>query len=153
MTESRQPLILLVDDNPSQQKVMGILADKYGFDAVVVSSGQEALDALAACPSCFDIVLMDWQLPDMTGGECTQRIRAFEKIVNLRTPIVAVTAHAMVGDKQKCLDSGMDDYLSKPFTADDFRRLLLRWTYDPARPNLRLLPSREIGPGTSAANG
>lgn len=69
----------------------------------------------------------------------TKRIRAM-KSKNSRVPIIAVTAQAMPGDKGKCLAGGMDDYLSKPFTADDFRKILLRWTYNADRPSLKLLP-------------
>lgn len=119
---------------------MLILAEKFGFLAVVVSTGQEALNALTACNTCFDAILMDWKMPEMDGIECTKRIRQLEKAIGRRTPIIAVTAHASEDDRKTCLEAGMDHYLSKPFSAEDLRSALLKWAYNPNKPNLRLLP-------------
>jgi CheY-like chemotaxis protein len=140
------PLILIVEDNPTQQKVLNILAENFGYRAVLVSSGEEALNALATCDT-FQVVLMDWKMADMDGFQCTARIRKLEQESGRRTPIIAVTARAAAGDHAKCIDAGMDDYLSKPFSAEGFRRMLLKWTYDPARPNLHLLAGRKPGSG------
>lgn len=140
---SQQPSILLVEDDPTQQMVMRVLCEKFGFTAFIVSSASEALTAFDTCPTCYDTVLMDWKLPDLDGIECAARIREIEARTGRHTPIIAVTAYAMAGDRQKCLDGGMDDYLSKPFTSNDFRAMLLRWTYNAASPNLRLLPSSD----------
>jgi len=137
MTKESQPIILVVEDNPGQQKVLHLLAEKFGFTALIVSSGREALDVLSACETCFDAILMDWKMPDMDGLECARQIRIRDK---QNTPIIAVTAYNMPDAMAKCKAAGMDDYLSKPFTADDFRRMLLKWTYKPSRPNLKLLP-------------
>jgi CheY-like chemotaxis protein len=71
---------------------------------------------------------MDWKLPMMNGLDTARAIRASESVSGRHTPIIAVTANAMVGDREKCLAAGMDDYLSKPFTANQFKRMLLRWT-------------------------
>ena len=140
MEKNETPLILIVEDNAAQQMVMRVLCDKFGFTAYLVTSGEEALDALRACSTCFDAILMDWKLTGIDGGQCTRKIRELEAPANRRTPIIAITAHAMTGDREMCLKADMDDYLSKPFTADQFRAILLRWTYNADRPNLKLLP-------------
>jgi CheY-like chemotaxis protein len=142
---SNKPSILLVEDDATQQMVMRVLCEKFGFTAFIVSSATEALNAFQTCPTCYDAVLMDWKLPDVDGIECTRQIREIEAVTGRHTPIIAVTAYAMEGDRQKCLDAGMDDYLSKPFTANDFRAILLRWTYHAAKPNLKLLPNADPG--------
>ncbi|HEY9681053.1 MAG TPA: response regulator [Oculatellaceae cyanobacterium] len=141
---AERPIILVVDDNPTQQKVINILAEKFGFLTVVVSSGKEALSAIAACDTCFDAILMDVNMPDIDGIECTKRLKQFLKNQGTRmTPIIAITARASDEDRKACIEAGMDDYLSKPFAADDFRRMLLKWAYNATRPNLRLLPERK----------
>jgi CheY-like chemotaxis protein len=139
---SENPLLLIVEDNPTQQKVISILAENFGYKAMLVSNGEEALSALATCDT-FQVILMDWKMADMDGIQCTARIRELENRSGRRTPIIAVTARAAAGDRAKCIEAGMDDYLSKPFSAEGFRRMLLKWTYNPAQPNLRLLPGRE----------
>jgi len=147
---SEKPLLLVVEDDPVQQKVILILTEKFGFLAVVVNTGQEALSALSACNTGFDVILMDWKMPDMDGIECTRRIRQLERAKSAHTPIIAVTAYAMESDRKICMEAGMDDYLSKPFSADDFRRVLLKWAYNAARPNLRLLPGSKDDKANSA---
>jgi len=83
---------------------------------VVADSGKKALDAWRKLP--FDIILMDVQMPEMDGFEATARIREQEKSTGNHVPIIAMTAHAMVGDRERCLAAGMDDYVSKPIDAD-----------------------------------
>ena len=136
------PLLLVVEDDRTQQKVIQTLAEKFGYSVVLVSTGEEALTALRTCDTCFDAILMDWKMPDMDGIKCTSIIREREKDNGTHVPIIAVTARALEGDSEKCLKAGMDDYLAKPFSSEDFRRILLKWTYDPARPNLMILPPR-----------
>jgi CheY-like chemotaxis protein len=138
-----KPSLLVVEDDPVQQKVIQMLCERYDYQAVFVSSGVEALRALETCEGCFDAVLMDIKMPDMNGLDCARAVRSNEADKSAkRVPIIAVTAYAMSGDREKCIEAGMDDYLSKPFTIEDFRAMLLRWTYDPARPNLKLLPGK-----------
>jgi CheY-like chemotaxis protein len=135
------PSILIVEDNRVQQLVMRVLCEKFGFSAYVVSSGSQAIQAVKTCNGCYDAILMDWTMPVMSGADTTFGIRAIEAPTGVRTPIIAVTANAMPGDREKCLAAGMDDYLPKPFTPDEFRAMLLRWTYHAGTPNLKLWPS------------
>lgn len=132
--------ILIVEDDHVQQMVMRVLCEKFGFIAYIVSSGPEAIQAVKTCDGCFDAILMDWTMPIMNGADTTAGIREIENLKGRHTPIIAVTANAMLGDSAKCLAAGMDDYLAKPFTPDQFRAILLRWTYHAGSPNLKLLP-------------
>jgi CheY-like chemotaxis protein len=100
--------ILLTEDNPVNQKLAVRLLEKQGHTVSVAGTGREAVRACAA--EAFDVVLMDLQMPDMGGIEATRLIRAS----GCRVPIVALTAHAMKGDRERCLEAGMDDYLTKP---------------------------------------
>jgi CheY-like chemotaxis protein len=105
-------LILLVEDNPINQKVGQRLLEKAGHTVVLAANGREALDRVFA--HAFDLVLMDVQMPEMDGLEATLAIRHSERDSGRRLPIVAVTAHAMKGDRERCLEAGMDGYVTKP---------------------------------------
>ena len=107
--------ILLAEDNPVNQLIATKMLEKLGFTVQVAANGNEALKALAQ--ASFDLVLMDCQMPELDGYEATRQIRAAANIAIRRVPIVAMTANAMAGDRQRCLDAGMNDYLVKPFTA------------------------------------
>lgn len=139
-TMDSRPILLIVEDDICQQKVLRLLAERYGYDALFVGTGTEAINALNTCDTCFDAILMDWKMPQMNGIECTKQIRALEFSKGRHTPIIAVTAYASESDRRQCLDAGMDDYLSKPFDMEEFRRILLKWTFSPGRPNLKILP-------------
>lgn len=121
-----RPSVLVVEDNPTEQKLVKLLLDRYGFNCVVASSGMQSLE-LAEHGNRVDLILMDWQMEDMNGLECTRRMREVQQRTGLFIPIVAVTARAMLGDKQKCLSAGMDDYLSKPYTPSQFEETVNRW--------------------------
>ncbi|HJX83510.1 MAG TPA: response regulator, partial [Candidatus Angelobacter sp.] len=104
--------ILLVEDNAINHMLATRLLQKCGHFVTLATSGAEALTTLAA--QSFDLVLMDVQMPGMDGFETTATIRARESTLERHTPIIALTAHAIKGDRQRCLDAGMDGYVSKP---------------------------------------
>jgi CheY-like chemotaxis protein len=116
--------VLLAEDNLVNQKVALIMLQKFGIEADVVATGVEALDALVGVS--YDLILMDCQMPEMDGFEATRRIRERER-GSRRIPVVAMTANAMVGDREKCLEAGMDDYIAKPVRADALHRALSLW--------------------------
>jgi signal transduction histidine kinase/CheY-like chemotaxis protein len=118
--------ILLAEDNPVNQRVAQRMLEKLGHAVVVASNGREAIEALAA--SRFDAVLMDMQMPEMDGLQATAVIRAREVEQALaRVPIVALTANAMKGDRERCLAAGMDAYLSKPIKSSELKDALDRF--------------------------
>jgi CheY-like chemotaxis protein/HPt (histidine-containing phosphotransfer) domain-containing protein len=118
--------VLLVDDMSTNQEVGVEMLRELGIEADIASDGQEAIDAVVL--HNYDLVLMDCQMPVIDGYAATEIIRAQEQARNSKhVPIIALTAHAMEGDRDACIDAGMDDYLSKPFTLDDLRRILTRW--------------------------
>ena len=121
--EQIRPLrLLLVEDGKANQTVAVGLLHKWGHSVEVAENGLEAIEAYHR--DSFDAVLMDVQMPQMDGLEATRRIRELERGSDRHTPIVAMTAHAMKGDRQKCLQAGMDDYVSKPFRQQDLYRAL-----------------------------
>ena len=118
--------ILFVDDNLVNQHVGREMLSKLGLNFEIASNGQEALDARKR--GNFDAILMDCQMPVMDGFEASRQIRIFENENDMdKITIVALTANAMQGDREKCLDAGMDDYLAKPYTAKSLFMTLSRW--------------------------
>jgi signal transduction histidine kinase/DNA-binding response OmpR family regulator len=121
--------VLVVEDHPVNQKVALMLLRKLGFSAGVVGNGREALAALRR--KTYDLVLMDMQMPEMDGLEATRRIRAAQEAGEAGFPpalrIIAMTANAMSGDREACLNAGMDDYIAKPVQIDELRSLLDRY--------------------------
>jgi signal transduction histidine kinase/DNA-binding response OmpR family regulator len=112
--------LLLVEDNKVNQTLARRLLERRGHTVVVANNGREALVILEEVPSAgFEVVLMDVQMPEMGGFECTAIIRAREQVTRFHLPIIAMTAHAMKGDEERCLAAGMDDYLSKPIQPED----------------------------------
>jgi PAS domain S-box-containing protein len=114
--------ILLVEDNPVNVLVASAMLTQAGCKVTVATSGHEALAVLKA--GRFDLVLMDCQLPGMDGYECTRIIREGEAATGMHQRIVAVTAHALAGDREICLAAGMDDYMPKPFSPNQMRTML-----------------------------
>jgi len=114
--------ILLAEDNPVNQRLASRLLEKRGHSVVVAGNGREALDALEK--ESFDLIFMDVQMPVMDGFEATAAIREKERAGGVRLPIVALTAHAMKGDREKCLAGGMDSYLTKPIRPQELDEVL-----------------------------
>jgi CheY-like chemotaxis protein len=115
-------LILLAEDNPVNQKVAIRLLEKRGHRVVAASNGREALSALAH--DSYDLVLMDVQMPEMDGLEATKLLRAKEKGTGRHQPVVAMTALVMKGDRERCLEAGMDGYLAKPIRPQELDQIL-----------------------------
>ncbi len=114
--------VLLVEDHPVNQRLAAQLLERWGHSVVLADNGQQALDLLAH--TRFDLILMDMMMPVLDGLETTRRYRAMER--GPRTPIIAMTAKAMQGDRDNCLAAGMDDYLSKPLDLREFQRMVQR---------------------------
>ena len=108
--------ILVVEDNPINQKVAAHILQKYGNTVILANDGKEALEAFKK--EEFDLILMDVQMPVMDGFQATAAIRKVERSTGKHIPIIALTAHTMKGDREKCVEAGMDDYVSKPIKPD-----------------------------------
>ena len=130
------PLVLLVDDNENNRITATHQLARLGYRAAVATNGQEAVEALADAGHPYDVVLMDCQMPEMDGFTATRAIREREQAEGRHVPIVAVTANAMQGDRERCLAAGMDDYLSKPVRLEPLRTILERWAPRPPRAHL-----------------
>jgi CheY-like chemotaxis protein/HPt (histidine-containing phosphotransfer) domain-containing protein len=118
--------ILLVEDNTTNQQVAMDILKKLGLYVDAVSDGMEAVRALESIP--YDVVLMDVLMPEIDGYEATRNIRDSQsKVLNKQIPIIAMTANAMIGDRAKCLDAGMDDYVSKPVIPKALAETLAKW--------------------------
>ncbi len=127
---SRILSILLAEDNEINQKVATMLLTGQGHKVEVANNGIEALKAFKQ--NTYDLILMDVQMPEMDGLEATRQIRLIENS-GRRVPIVAMTAHAMPGDRQRCLDAGMEDYITKPIDTRKLYQVLYFWTTPPGK--------------------
>ena len=146
----RKPLkgkrILVAEDNPTNQQVAQAILERAGIAVTIVNNGEDALQAIRNTQ--FDAVLMDIQMPKMNGYEATRLIREMPQ--GALIPIVAMTAHAMKGDEEKCLEAGMDGYISKPVNQDRLFHTLWRLVRNQKRPSKFIGPEEDeamIGPG------
>lgn len=117
--------LLLVEDNPINQKVALLQLKELGYQAEIANNGEEALKKTQS--TTYDLILMDCQMPVMDGFEATRQIRIKETLTGKHIPIIAMTANALEGDKEKCIASGMDDYISKPVDIAVLKEKLQRW--------------------------
>ncbi len=130
-TRKREIRILVVEDNIINQKVIMAILDKLGYRTQIAANGQEALESLQNMPC--DLIIMDCEMPVMDGYDATRRIRAWQDSSdeNLRQksnlPIIAMTAHALEGEREKCIEAGMDDFLSKPAKPENIAELIKIW--------------------------
>lgn len=124
--ENIRGTILVVEDYPANIMVVTLMLRQYGYQSDVASSGAEALIKIAARTTPYDAILMDVQMPGMDGFETTQRVRALEKEKNFRHTIIGVTAHSLAGDRDRCINAGMDDYISKPIQPEVLAEKLSR---------------------------
>jgi CheY-like chemotaxis protein len=129
-TPSEGVHLLVADDNAVNQKVACRMLEKLGYRCDVVANGKEALAALSRI--AYDLILMDCQMPEMDGYDATSEIRRLESGL-CHTPVIAMTAHVMAGDRERCLEAGMDDYVSKPVRVDELTTALKRWLPDKSR--------------------
>jgi len=122
VVKTEKQRVLLVEDNMVNRKVAVKMLEKMGHDILEVNNGLEAVEIFEKHHDIIDVILMDIQMPVMGGEEATQKIRDLEKELAIHTPIIALTANAMMGDKERFLEAGMDDYISKPVKKNDLIR-------------------------------
>jgi CheY-like chemotaxis protein len=119
--------ILIAEDNEINRKVLKAILDKNALQYTVVEDGNQAFTEVQA--NTYDIIFMDCQMPVMDGYRATELIRSYENSSGKkRCPIIALTANAMAGDRERCLAQGMDDFLAKPFKSQQIIELLFTWT-------------------------
>jgi CheY-like chemotaxis protein len=118
-----QPFVLIVDDVAHQRKLYELISERVGISSHVVSGYEEAVEALDFAK--FDLIIVDWMLEDVDGLTASKFIRA--KLGPEAPPILCITARAMQGDREKVLSSGINDYLSKPFTIEQFNSFVYKW--------------------------
>lgn len=141
-TPARALRLLLAEDNPMNQKLAVRLLEKQGHSVTVANNGRQALECAIESPSSrFDAILMDVQMPEMDGLEAAARIREREQATGQHVPIIAMTAHAMKGDQERCLAAGMDAYVSKPIKPDALFSLLSELTSSVDEPTPQRLSS------------
>jgi two-component system sensor histidine kinase/response regulator len=134
-------LILLAEDHPLNQKVAMLLLERMGFEVHIVSNGADAIAATGRVE--YDAVLMDCHMPEVDGFEATRKIRERERGSGKHVPIIAVTALAMAGDRERCLAAGMDDYVTKPIDRELLHEKLVYWM-NPSATSAHRNPSKVI---------
>ena len=142
--QQRGVRVLVAEDNAVNQELVKTMLTQLGCTVAVVDDGRQALDWLAEHPC--DLVLMDCQMPILDGFQATAMIREREAAGAARTPVIALTAHAVSGDRERCLAAGMDDYLTKPFAQERLVNLLNRWLPTPIPPLSLVALPKETAP-------
>jgi CheY-like chemotaxis protein len=122
--------ILLAEDNPMNRKLTMYMLTRAGYQLVLAENGKEAVERFTAHPDKFDLILMDIQMPEMDGKEATRQIR---KLGFNDIPIIAMTAQSMKGDREKCLEAGMNDYISKPIKREEVFKIVKKWAMEKKR--------------------
>jgi CheY-like chemotaxis protein len=137
--------LLAIEDNPTHQYVVRRFCEMFEYDVHIVASAEEGFAAFGMAN--YAAILLDLSLPGMNGYELARMIRAEEQMRGTPKgiPIIALTASKEPEDRQACFQAGIDDYLSKPFNPEDLRKVLLRWVYQPSRPNLKILKGTDFG--------
>lgn len=144
-----KPVILVVEDNEIQRKVIKLLASEYGFDAVLASNCAEACDAYAVGGDIYKLILMDIGLPDLDGVQCAARLRKMENSEKKKIPMVAMTGYSGEQDRARFLKKGFDDLLIKPFSSTEFRLMVEKWT----APNFNVRPMRAEASEAESSSG
>lgn len=143
------PLILAVEDDATQQRIISLLCERFGYDVVTVSSCKKAMSAFQLTQD-IDVVLMDGELNcGVTGLECARIIRTLERARGKRVPIIAMTGMAMPGDRERCLAAGMDDYLAKPFSMEEFHSIVNKWVRTDTQGNVLRVPITTPAPSAA----
>jgi two-component system, sensor histidine kinase and response regulator len=150
--------VLVAEDDPVNQRVVGDMLRQRGHEPVIVGTGAAALQQLQREADAFDLVLMDVRMPEMSGLEATRRYRHHEREVldtDTHIPIVAMTAHAMKGDRELCLAAGMDDYLAKPLRAQSLYAMVERFPvrHPPPQTTAQTTATSANEPGTPRDRG
>lgn len=117
--------VLVADDNAVNQRLVKRLLEKLGCSVDLATNGREALQK--AMERCYAIIFMDCSMPEMDGYQATAELRRLQAKAAIRVPVIAFTANAMDGDRARCLEAGMDDYLTKPVRIEELRAMLERW--------------------------
>jgi PAS domain S-box-containing protein len=134
--------VLVAEDNAVNQKLVARLLEKRGHIVKIVENGREVLESLEQ--ETYDLILMDVQMPEMDGFEASSELRQREKQTGRHTPVIALTAHAMKGDRERCLEAGMDGYLSKPIRAPELDELLEKYIADRSAGRQAREPEKQI---------
>jgi CheY-like chemotaxis protein len=131
--EKRNISVLIAEDDPTMRHLMATLLSRRGISCTLVENGRSALDAWEE--DQFDLILMDVQMPILDGLKATRMIRERESVRGGHTVIIAMTAHAMATDREKCLEAGMDAYVSKPIKFDDLLSLITNYSISTSKKN------------------
>lgn len=131
-SEAGEPAhVLVVEDNAVNQLLISRQLARLGLECEIVGEASTALDLLSDPDHCFDVVLMDWQLPGIDGLEATRRIRELERESTRRVPVIALTASALASDRLACHEAGMDDFVAKPASITALDEAINRWVSPP----------------------